>query len=66
MLWPLLAIVLGFLGCTVLAVLALRVHGEVRRLSGQVAQASRRIAAASEDLERAASDLARTGRSVRP
>ncbi|MGW5342415.1 hypothetical protein [Streptomyces sp. NPDC004050] len=62
MLWPMLAIALGFLGLTVLAVLALRVFAEVRRLSGQVALAIRRITAASGDLERAAEDLARAGR----
>ncbi|MFD3329213.1 hypothetical protein [Streptomyces sp. NPDC058701] len=66
MLWPMIAIALGFLGVAVLAVLALRVHVEVRRLSGQVARASRRISDASGDLERAAADLARAGRTVRP
>ncbi|MFD3700899.1 hypothetical protein ACFWUZ_33025 [Streptomyces sp. NPDC058646] len=66
MLWPMLAISLGFLGVAVLSVLALRVFIEVRRLSGQVAQASRRITDASGDLERAAADLARAGRGVRP
>ncbi|MCC0099082.1 hypothetical protein K7B10_30750 [Streptomyces flavotricini] len=66
MLWPMLAIALGFLGLAVLAVLAVRVFVEVRRLSGQVELASRRIADASADLERAANDLARTGGAVRP
>ncbi|MCX4694266.1 hypothetical protein [Streptomyces sp. NBC_01408] len=66
MLWPMLAIALGFLGVAVLSVLALRVFMEVRRLSGQVALASRRITDASGDLERAAADLARAGRVVRP
>ncbi|MFD3547686.1 hypothetical protein ACFWUW_19140 [Streptomyces sp. NPDC058655] len=66
MLWPMIAIALGFLGIAVLGVLALRVFVEVRRLSGQVARASRRISDASADLERAAADLARTGRTVRP
>ncbi|MCX4524963.1 MULTISPECIES: hypothetical protein [unclassified Streptomyces] len=66
MLWPMLAIALGFLGVAVLSVLALRVFLEVRRLSGQVAEASRRITDASCDLERAATDLARAGRGVRP
>ncbi|CAL9395795.1 hypothetical protein SUDANB120_01356 [Streptomyces sp. enrichment culture] len=64
MLWPMLAIALGFLGLTVLAVMALRVFTEVRRLSGQVALASRRIAEASGELEQAASDLARAGRTA--
>lgn len=66
MLWPMFAIALGFLGVAVLAVLAVRVFVEVRRLSVQVADAGRRIADASADLERAATGLARAGRSVRP
>ncbi|MFJ9339503.1 hypothetical protein ACIRP0_09445 [Streptomyces sp. NPDC101733] len=63
MLWPMLAIALGFLGVAVLAVLAVRVFLEVRRLAGQVDLASRRITEASVDLERAAADLARAARS---
>ncbi|GHI84507.1 hypothetical protein [Streptomyces xanthophaeus] len=66
MLWPMLAIVLGFLGVAVLSVLAVRVFVEVRRLAGQVERASRRITDASGDLERAAADLARAGRIARP
>ncbi|WP_371679325.1 hypothetical protein [Streptomyces sp. NBC_01276] len=66
MLWPMLAIALGFLGVAVLAVLAVRVFLEVRRLSGQVALASRRITQASGDLEQAAADLARAGQGLRP
>ncbi|MCX5197729.1 hypothetical protein OOK31_28190 [Streptomyces sp. NBC_00249] len=66
MLWPMLAIALGFLGVAVLAVLAVRVFLEVRRLSRQVERASRRITDASGDLERAAADLARSGRAARP
>ncbi|MFF7080933.1 hypothetical protein [Streptomyces lavendulae] len=66
MLWPMLAIVLGFLGVAVLAVLAVRVFLEVRRLSAQVALASRRITQASGDLERAAADLAQAGQGLRP
>ncbi|MFJ7268426.1 hypothetical protein ACIQV3_17595 [Streptomyces sp. NPDC099050] len=66
MLWPMFAIALGFLGVAVLAVLAVRVFVEVRRLSVQVADAGRRIADASAELEQAATGLARAGRSVRP
>lgn len=66
MLWPMLAIALGFLGVAVLAVLAVRVFLEVRRLSAQVTLASRRITQASGDLERAAADLARAGQGLRP
>lgn len=65
MLWPMLAIALGFLGCAVLSVLVLRVYGEVRRLSAEVARSGRRVADASAELERAAVDLARTGQGVR-
>lgn len=66
MLWPMFAIALGFLGLAVLAVLAVRVFVEVRRLSVQVADAGRRISEASADLEQAATGLVRAGRSVRP
>ncbi|MFE0581990.1 MULTISPECIES: hypothetical protein [unclassified Streptomyces] len=66
MLWPMFAIALGFLGVAVLAVLAVRVYVEVRRLSAQVALASRRITAASADLEREALGLARAGADARP
>ncbi|MFF9479012.1 hypothetical protein [Streptomyces sp. NPDC014733] len=65
MLWPMIAVVLGFLGIAVLGVLALRVFIEVRRLAGQVGDASERIQRAARDLERAATPLAaRAGRSV--
>ncbi|MEU4355150.1 hypothetical protein [Streptomyces virginiae] len=66
MLWPMFAIALGFLGVSVLAVLAVRVYVEVRRLSAEVALASRRIASASADLEREAAGLARAGHDARP
>ncbi|MFI9204492.1 hypothetical protein [Streptomyces sp. NPDC053048] len=58
MFWPMLAIALGFCGIAVLAVLAVRVFAEVRRLSRQVSEASHRISRAAEDLERAAGPLA--------
>ncbi|MFE7120700.1 hypothetical protein ACFU99_35240 [Streptomyces sp. NPDC057654] len=58
MLWPMIAIVLGFCGIAVLGVLAMRVFTEVRRLARQVDTASRRISRAAEDLERAAAPLA--------
>lgn len=64
MMWPMLAIALGFLGLVVLAVPAVRVFLAVRRLSEQVAEASRRVTEAAGDLERAASDLARAGRAA--
>ncbi|GAA3197128.1 MULTISPECIES: hypothetical protein [Streptomyces] len=65
MLWPMIAVVLGFLGIAVLGVLALRVFIEVRRLAGQVGAASERIQRAARDLERAATPLAaRAGRSA--
>ncbi|MGP3949043.1 hypothetical protein [Streptomyces sp. 7N604] len=58
MLWPMLAIALGFCGIAVLASLAIRVFVEVRRLARQVADSSLRITRAAEDLERAAVPLA--------
>ncbi|MGW1838679.1 hypothetical protein [Streptomyces sp. BBFR2] len=58
MFWPMLAVVLGFLGIAVLGVLAFRVFVEVRRLAGQVGAASERIQRAARDLERAATPLA--------
>ncbi|MEW9519032.1 hypothetical protein [Streptomyces tubercidicus] len=58
MLWPMIAIALGFAGIAVLGVLAVRVFVEVRRLAHQVGATSERIQRASEDLERAALPLA--------
>ncbi|MBT2505994.1 hypothetical protein J7I98_08820 [Streptomyces sp. ISL-98] len=65
MLWPMLAIALGFCGLAVLGVLAVRVFTEVQRLGRQVAHASREISQAAENLESAAEDLARTGEALR-
>ncbi|GHG20060.1 hypothetical protein ACFFSH_11205 [Streptomyces filamentosus] len=64
MLWPMLAIALGFLGLAVLGVLAVKVFLEVRRLGRQVEVTTQRIQRAAEDLESAATGLARTGRSL--
>lgn len=58
MLWPMIAIALGFLGIAVLGVLAARVFVEVRRLAHQVGQTSERLQRAAQDLERAAVPLA--------
>ncbi|MEK8170047.1 hypothetical protein NKH77_10570 [Streptomyces sp. M19] len=58
MLWPMLALTLAVCGLVVLAVPAVRVFVEVRRLSRQVAESSRRITRAAEDLERATAPLA--------
>ncbi|RSS81418.1 hypothetical protein [Streptomyces sp. WAC06614] len=58
MLWPMLAIALGFVGVAVLGVLAVRVGLEARRLGREVARASHRIAVASGELEQATVDLA--------
>lgn len=57
MLWPMLALALAFTGIAVLAVLAVRVFVEVRRLARQVGESSRRITRAAEDLERATAPL---------
>ncbi|MGA5870900.1 hypothetical protein [Streptomyces cinereoruber] len=65
MFWPMLAIVLGFLGLAVLGVLAVKVFLEVQRLGRQVARTTERITRAAEELEEAATDLARTGETLR-
>ncbi|MEU2789600.1 MULTISPECIES: hypothetical protein [unclassified Streptomyces] len=65
MLWPMIAIALGFLGLAVLGVLAVRVFVEVRRLARQVGETSQRIQRAAEDLERAATPLAARGGRVK-
>ncbi|OEJ27727.1 hypothetical protein AR457_27930 [Streptomyces agglomeratus] len=65
MLWPMLAIALGFCGLAVLGVLAIRVFIEVQRLGRQVADTSQEINKAAENLERAAENLARTGEAWR-
>ncbi|ADI11610.1 small membrane protein [Streptomyces bingchenggensis BCW-1] len=57
MLWPMLALALAFTGIAVLAVPAVRVFVEVRRLARQVGESSRRITRAAEDLERATAPL---------
>ncbi|GKQ34796.1 hypothetical protein ALMP_13450 [Streptomyces sp. A012304] len=53
------AVAMGFLGLAVLAVFAVRVFLEARRLGRQVADSARRIDRAAEDLERAAVSAAR-------
>jgi hypothetical protein len=65
MLWPMLAVVLGFCGIALLGVLAVRVALEVRRLGLQVAASSARITRAAEELERSATSLVGTGETWR-
>ncbi|MFE3830334.1 hypothetical protein [Streptomyces sp. NPDC059092] len=65
MLWPMIAIALGFLGIAVLGVLAVRVFLEAQRLGRQVAATTERINLAAEDLERSATRLAATGDALR-
>jgi hypothetical protein len=65
MLWPMLAVALGFCGIAVLAVLAVRVALEVRRLARQVRESSQRLTLAAENLEQAAVPLAATARTLR-
>ncbi|MEV6014082.1 MULTISPECIES: hypothetical protein [unclassified Streptomyces] len=60
MFWPMFAIAAGFLGISVLGVLAVRVFVEAERLGRQVADSARRISSASEDLEEAALGAARS------
>ncbi|MBT2389339.1 MULTISPECIES: hypothetical protein [Streptomyces] len=64
MLWPMLAIALGFLGIAVLGILGIRVFLEAERLGREVARTTERINRAAEDLETAATDLARTGEAL--
>ncbi|MEU0290026.1 hypothetical protein ABZ368_26720 [Streptomyces sp. NPDC005908] len=64
MFWPMFAVALGFLGLSVLAVLAVRVFVEAERLGRQVADSARRIGRAAEDLERAAASTARSAEAL--
>ncbi|WP_149180523.1 hypothetical protein [Streptomyces sp. TRM49041] len=64
MLWPMLAVALGFLGIAVLGLLGIRVFTEAQRLGRQVTYATERIGRAAEDLERSAADLAKTGETL--
>ncbi|MGW1725102.1 hypothetical protein ACWCQK_19460 [Streptomyces sp. NPDC002306] len=59
MFWPMFAVAVGFLGLTVLGVLAVRVFLEAQRLGRQVEESARRINRAAEDLEKAAVSTAR-------
>ncbi|MEU2875504.1 MULTISPECIES: hypothetical protein [unclassified Streptomyces] len=60
MVWPMVAVTAGFLGLTVLGVLAIRVFLEAQRLGRQVSDSTRRINRAAEELERAAVSAARS------
>ncbi|MET9775043.1 hypothetical protein ABZ023_12410 [Streptomyces sp. NPDC006367] len=60
MFWPMFAVAVGFLGLVVLAVFAVRVFVEARRLGLQVTDAAHRINRAAADLERAAQSAARS------
>ncbi|KUN77107.1 hypothetical protein [Streptomyces griseoruber] len=53
MFWPMFAVAVGFVGLAVLAVFAVRVFVEARRLGRQVTESARRISRAAEELERA-------------
>ncbi|MET7652348.1 MULTISPECIES: hypothetical protein [unclassified Streptomyces] len=59
MFWPMFAVAMGFAGLAVLAVFAVRVFTEARRLGRQVTESARRIDRAAQDLERAAASAAR-------
>ncbi|MFD7132551.1 hypothetical protein [Streptomyces sp. NPDC059894] len=59
MFWPMFAVAVGFLGLAVLAVFAVRVFLEARRLGQQVADSARRINRAAEELERSAVSASR-------
>ncbi|MER6981991.1 hypothetical protein [Streptomyces carpinensis] len=60
MFWPMVAVAAGFLGLAVLAVFAVRVFVEARRLGKQVSESAHRINQAAEDLERATLSAARS------
>ncbi|GGM00882.1 hypothetical protein GCM10010129_50480 [Streptomyces fumigatiscleroticus] len=64
MFWPMFAVAMGFLGLAVLAVCAVRVFVEARRLGRQVTDSARRINRAAEDLERAAAGAARAAKEL--
>ncbi|MFF9062116.1 hypothetical protein ACIRPQ_33995 [Streptomyces sp. NPDC101213] len=59
MFWPMFAVAVGFLGLAVLAVFAVRVFVEARRLGRQVSDSAQRISRAAEELERASLSAAR-------
>ncbi|MCX4999274.1 hypothetical protein OG739_08350 [Streptomyces longwoodensis] len=59
MFWAMFAVAMGFLGLTVLAVLAVRVFVEAERLGRQVTDSAARIGRAADDLERASTSAAR-------
>ncbi|MGC9437182.1 hypothetical protein [Streptomyces sp. WG5] len=59
MFWPMFAVAVGFLGLVVLAVCAVTVFVEARRLGRQVTDSADRISRAAEDLERATASAAR-------
>ncbi|WP_407563849.1 hypothetical protein [Streptomyces sp. 184] len=65
MLWPMTAVVLGFLGLVAIAVPALRVGLEVRRLARRLDDAAQQISRATRDLERSAADVARRAGATR-
>ena len=52
--WVLFGVVLGASGVAVLAVLTVRLYGQVRRLSREVSAAGARIATINEQLQQAA------------
>ncbi|MEU3664356.1 hypothetical protein AB0E77_32165 [Streptomyces sp. NPDC032940] len=60
MFWPMFAVAVGFVGLAVLAVFAVRVFVEARRLGRQVTDSASRINRAAADLERAAQSAARS------
>lgn len=64
MFWPMFAVAVGFVGLTVLGVLAVRVFLEAERLGRQVSDAARRINGAAEELERASVSVTRAADSL--
>ncbi|CAL9583508.1 hypothetical protein [Streptomyces sp. enrichment culture] len=64
MVWPMIAVAVGFLGLVVLGVLAVRVFVEAERLGRQVTDSAQRIGRAAEDLERSAAGAARSAEAL--
>ncbi|MET9439607.1 hypothetical protein [Streptomyces sp. NPDC006610] len=60
MFWSMFAVAMGFAGLVVVAVPAVRVCVEARRLGRQVAESAQRIGRAAEELERAGASAARS------
>ncbi|GHF90153.1 hypothetical protein [Streptomyces thermodiastaticus] len=64
MFWAMVAVAATSVGLAVLAVFAVQVFVQARRLGRQVAESAQRISRAAEELERASVSAARSARSL--